>query len=114
MPTQVFFLVQTILSLYFHQSILRRQVCGTQVYLLKSKDNTSKKLARQKKDKLHTVCDKYGFVLKTVVTLGNVYNSAAFDEVLDCVTAHFSEAETIAANSAYKTLYILRMDGCSP
>ena len=90
----------------------------------KPKDNTSKKkLARRKKEKkrtvtksvtdpecglfvkgehkkqfayeAHTACDGNGFVLETVVTPGNVHDSAAFDEVYDKVTEKFPQAETI-------------------
>lgn len=103
----------------------------------KRKDNTSrKKLARRKKEKTHTVtksitdpdcglfvkgdhkrqfayeahtaCDKNGFVLETVVTPGNVHDSVAFDEVYDKVTKAFPEAETIVADSAYKTPHICK------
>ena len=103
----------------------------------KRRDNTSKKkLARRKKEKqhtvtrsvtdpdsglfvkgehkrqfayeAHTVCDKHGFVLETVVTPGNVHDSVAFDEVYDRVTADFPEVETIVADSAYKTPHICK------
>ena len=100
-------------------------------------DNTSrKKLARRKKEKLrtvtrsvtdpdsglfvkgdhkrqfayeaHTACDRHGFVLETVITPGNVHDSVAFDEVYDRVTENFPEAETIVADSAYKTPHICK------
>lgn len=103
----------------------------------KRKDNTSrKKLARRKKEKqrtvtksvtdpdsglfvkgehkrqfayeVHTACDKNGFILETVVTPGNVHDSVAFDEVYDKVTAAFPEAESIVADSAYKTPHICK------
>ena len=103
----------------------------------KRRDNTSKKkLARRKKEKTrivtqsvtdpdcglfvkgsherqfayeaHTACDKNGFVLETVVTPGNVHDSVAFDEVYDKVTKTFPEAETIVADSAYKTPHICK------
>lgn len=103
----------------------------------KHRDNTSKKkLARRKKEKqrtvtrsvtdpdsglfvkgehkqqfayeAHTACDKHGFVLETVITPGNVHDSAAFDEVYDRVTADFPEVETIVADSAYKTPHICK------
>ncbi len=103
----------------------------------KHRDNTSKKkLARRKKEKrravtqsvtdpdsglfvkgehkrqfayeAHTACDKHGFVLETVITPGNVHDSVAFDAVYDYVTANFPEAETIVADSAYKTPYICK------
>lgn len=103
----------------------------------KRRDNTSKKkLARRKKEKTrtvtksvtdpdcglfvkgshkrqfayeaHTVCDKNGFVLETVVTAGNVHDSVAFDDVYDKVTAAFPEVETIVADSAYKTPHICK------
>ena len=103
----------------------------------KRKDNTSgKKLSRRKKEKprtvtksvtdpecglfvkgehkrqfayeAHTVCDKNGFILETVVTPGNVHDSVAFDEVYDRVTAAFPETETIVADSAYKTPHICK------
>ena len=98
----------------------------------KRRDNTlKKKLAQRKKEKkrtvkrsvtdpdsglfvkgdhkrqfayeTHTVCDKHGFILDAVVIPGNVHDSIAFDEVYDRVTAAFPEAETIVADSAYKT-----------
>lgn len=100
-------------------------------------DNTSKKkLARRKKEKkrtvtksvtdpecglfvkgehkrqfaykAHTACDKHGFILKAVVIPGNVRDSVAFDEVYDRITAAFPEAETIVADSAYKTPHICK------
>ena len=103
----------------------------------KPRDNTSKKKqARRKKEKkytvtrsvtdpdcglfvkgdhkrqfaceAHTACDKYGFVLETVVTPGNVHDSVAFDEVYDKVTERFPEVESIVADSAYKTSHICR------
>ena len=103
----------------------------------KRRDNTSKKrLVRQKKEKLrtvtrsatdpdsglfvkgehkrqfayeaHTACDKHGFILETVITPGNVHDSVAFDVVYDRVTAAFPEAETIVADSAYKTPHICK------
>ena len=103
----------------------------------KRKDNTSKKkLARRKKEKTrfvtksitdpdsglfvkgdhkrqfayeaHTACDSHGFILETVVTPGNVHDSVAFDEVYDKVTKAFPEAETIVADSAYKTPHICK------
>ena len=103
----------------------------------KRKDNTSrKKLTRRKKEKTrtvtksitdpgsglfvkgdhkrqfayeaHTACDSHGFILETVVTPGNVHDSVAFDEVYDKVTKAFPEAETIVADSAYKTPHICK------
>ncbi|MGO5097272.1 transposase [Agathobaculum sp. LCP25S3_E8] len=103
----------------------------------KRRDNTSKKkLARRKKEKrrtvtrsitdpdselfvkgdhkrqyayeAHTVCDKHGFVLETVITSGNVHDSVSFDAVYDRVTANFPEVETVVADSAYKTLHICK------
>ena len=103
----------------------------------KRRGNTSKKkLARRKKEKqrtvtrsitdpdsglfvkgdhkrqfayeAHTVCDKHGFVLETVITSGNVHDSVSFDAVYDRVTANFPEVETIVADSAYKTLHICK------
>lgn len=103
----------------------------------KRKDNTSrKKLARRKKDKTrmvtksttdpdcglfvkggherqfayeaHTACDSHGFVLETVVTAGNVHDSAAFDEVYDKVTEAFPQVESVVADSAYKTPHICK------
>ncbi len=56
----------------------------------------------------HTACDANGFVLETVVTPGNVHDSAAFDEVYDKVTEAFPEVETIVADSAYKTPHICK------
>ena len=56
----------------------------------------------------HTVCDKNGYVLETVVTPGNVHDSVAFDDVYDKVTERFPEVETIVADSAYKTPHIAK------
>ncbi len=56
----------------------------------------------------HTACDKHGFVLEAVITPGNVHDSVAFDEVYDRVTETFPEAETIVADSAYKTPHICK------
>ena len=56
----------------------------------------------------HTACDKHGFILETVITPGNVHDSVAFDVVYDRVTAAFPEAETIVADSAYKTPHICK------
>ncbi|MDD5808674.1 MAG: transposase, partial [Oscillospiraceae bacterium] len=103
----------------------------------KRKDNTSKKkLARRKKEKTrtvtksitdpdsglfvkgdhkrqfayeaHTACDSHCFILETLVSPGNVHDSVAFDEVYDKVTKAFPEAETIVADSAYKTPHICK------
>ena len=103
----------------------------------KHKDNTSKKkLARRKKQgfrtvtksttdpdcglfvkgehkrqfayEAHTACDKNGFVLKTVVTPGNVHDSVAFDEVYDKVTENFPQVEAVVADAAYKTPHICK------
>ena len=56
----------------------------------------------------HTACDGNGFVLESVVTPGNVHDSAAFDEVYDKVTEKFPQAETIVADAAYKTPHICK------
>ena len=103
----------------------------------KRRDNPSKKkLARRKKEKVrkvtksvtdpdsglfvkgehrkcfayeaHTACDKHGFVLETVFTPGNVHDSVAFNQVYDKITKSFPEAETIVADSAYKTPHICK------
>lgn len=42
------------------------------------------------------------------MTPGNVHDSVAFDEVYDKVTKAFPEAETIVADSAYKTPHICK------
>ncbi len=51
---------------------------------------------------------KNDYVLETVVTVGNVHNSVAFDEVYDKVTQTFLEIETIVADSAYKTPHMCK------
>ena len=56
----------------------------------------------------HTVCDKNGYVLETVVTPGNDHDSTVFDEVYDKVTEQFPEIETVVADSAYKTPHICK------
>ena len=43
-----------------------------------------------------------------MVTPGNVHDSVAFDEVYDHLTEAFPEAETIVADSAYKTPHICK------
>jgi hypothetical protein len=43
------------------------------------------------------------FAPEAVVTLGNVHDSIAFDNVYDKVTASFPEIETVVADSACKT-----------
>lgn len=56
----------------------------------------------------HTVCDRNGFILDTVVTPGNVHDSKAFDELYDKVIEKHPEIEVIAADSAYKTPWICK------
>ena len=56
----------------------------------------------------HTACDENGFVLETVVTPGNVHDSAAFDDVYDKVTEAFPEIKTVVAYSAYNTPHICK------
>lgn len=56
----------------------------------------------------HTVCDKNGYVMETVVTPGNVHDSVAFDDVYDKVTEKYPEIETVVADSAYKTPHIAK------
>ena len=63
---------------------------------------------RRIEDEAHTACDKNGFVLETIVTPGNVHDSVAFDEVYGKVTEAFPEAETIVADSAYKTPHVCK------
>ena len=99
-----------------------------------SKNTSKKKLARRKKMKkitksttdpdcgmfvkgdhkrqfayeAHTVCDKHGYVLETVLTAGNVHDSVAFDDAYDKVIEKFPEIKTIVADSAYKTPHICK------
>lgn len=56
----------------------------------------------------HTACDKNGFIIGVEVTAGNVHDSIAFDAVYEKATAIISEAEIIAADSAYKTPWICK------
>ena len=56
----------------------------------------------------HTACDKNGYVLEAVVTLGNVHDSVAFDDVYDKLIQSFPEVETVVADAAYKTPHICK------
>mgnify|MGYP004553567671 FL=1 len=56
----------------------------------------------------HTACNKNGFILGTVVTVGNVHDSVAFDDVYDSLTDKYPGIETIVADSAYKTPHICK------
>lgn len=63
---------------------------------------------RQFAHEAHTACDKHVFVLEAEVTPGNVHDSVAFDKVYDKLAENFPEAETIVADSAYKTAHIAK------
>ena len=56
----------------------------------------------------HTACEKNGYVVGAEVTPGNVHDSVAFDDVYDEVAEKYPEAETIVADSAYKTPHICK------
>ncbi len=56
----------------------------------------------------HTACNKNGFILGTVVSVGNVHDSVAFDDVYDSLTDKYPGIETIVADSAYKTPHICK------
>ena len=47
----------------------------------------------------HTVFDKHGFIIETVMSPSNVHNSVA---------EAFPEVETVVADSAYKTPHICK------
>ncbi len=50
----------------------------------------------------HTACDKKGFVIKTVVTPGNLHDSRVFSEVFqDVISNH--EVQNVAVDAGYKT-----------
>lgn len=51
----------------------------------------------------HTVCDKYNFILDTIITAGNVHDSRAFDELYQRMTEYYPEIEIITADAGYKT-----------
>lgn len=56
----------------------------------------------------HTVCDKNNFVLGVEITPGNIHDSVVFDKVYKDVIGKFPEIETIAIDSGYKTLWIMK------
>ena len=56
----------------------------------------------------HTVCDGHNFVLDTVVTPGNVHDSAAFDPLYERLKKRFPQMKTIVADAAYKTPWICK------
>ena len=58
--------------------------------------------------KAHAACDRHSFVPETVVTLGNIHKSVAFDAVYDKVMGAFPEAKAIIADSAYKAPHICK------
>ncbi len=65
----------------------------------------------------HTVCDSQGYILDTVVTAGNVHDSRAFDELYESVREKHPETKVVAADSAYKTPWIVKRiidDGLIP
>lgn len=56
----------------------------------------------------HTVCDRNNFILDTVVTSGNVHDSAVFDTLYKKVTDQFSEIQTVTMDAGYKTPWICK------
>lgn len=56
----------------------------------------------------HTVCDRHNFILDTVVTAGNIYDSVAFDALYEKVTHRFPKIETITMDAGYKTPWICK------
>ncbi len=62
-------------------------------------------------------CDKRNFILKSVITPGNVHDSTVFDAVYDPLVERFPEIETIALDAGYKTPWICKRiidDGRNP
>ncbi len=56
----------------------------------------------------HTACDGHNFVLDTVVTPGNVHDSAAFDSLYARLKKRFPQMKTIVADAAYRTPWICK------
>ena len=67
---------------------------------------------------VHTACDKYGFILETVVIPGNVHDSVAFDEVYNKVIERFPEVETVVWTVHTRRLIsakkYFKTSGCCP
>jgi hypothetical protein len=53
-------------------------------------------------------CDKHGYILGCDVSAGNVHDSVMFDSVYNQVLSRFSEIESVALDSAYKTPWIMK------
>ena len=56
----------------------------------------------------HTACNENDYVLEAAGTLGNVYDSVAFDNVYNKMIQKFPEVETVVADTAYKTPHICK------
>lgn len=56
----------------------------------------------------HTVCDRYNFILDTVITSGNVHASVAFDDLYERATKRFPEIEIVMIDTGYKTPWICK------
>ena len=55
-----------------------------------------------------TACDKRNFILGFAVAPGNVHDSVMFDDVYNNTVSRFPEAETVVADSAYRTPWIAK------
>ena len=56
----------------------------------------------------HTVCDRHNFILDTIVTSGNVHDSAAFDALYEKVSGRFPQIRIITMDAGYKTPWICK------
>lgn len=63
------------------------------------KDERTKQFAYS----FHTAADKNGFVLGTIVTPGNIHDSAMFEPLLEQVIEHSGKPTVVAADAGYKT-----------
>ena len=56
----------------------------------------------------HTVCDRHNFISDTVVTGGNVRDSAAFDALYEKVARRFPGIRIVTMDAGYKAPWICR------
>lgn len=63
------------------------------------KDERTKQFAYS----FHTAADKNGFVLGSIVTPGNIHDSAMFELLLEQVIEHSGKPTVVAADAGYKT-----------
>lgn len=56
----------------------------------------------------HTACDRNGFVLRLILTPGNVHDSKMLEPILEFIIHRFSQPFAVAAISTYKTVQLAR------